>query len=98
MYKAFIRLKVRKVIAERDIPVERAIDFLKENPDYGVVEDDNGSELSLEELEHVKSFGSIARAGLDSRFTSDGPVSESTDFTVSESIGDNSESSTECDN
>lgn len=57
MYKAYIRLKVRKVIAEKDIDLERAINFLKENPKYGVIEED-GVGKTLEELQDAKNIGS----------------------------------------
>jgi hypothetical protein len=72
-------MKVRKVIAEKDIPIERAIRFLKENPKFGVIIDNNLNEVSLEELENAKDFRPEIRIGSDNNSTAGREVSESSD-------------------
>lgn len=84
LYKGFIRQRVRKVTAEVDIPVGRAIQFLKENKD-GIIEDYSGVAYTLEELEDVKSFGSKPRIEPDNTVTSFGSFFEDTSGELSES-------------
>ena len=97
-YKAFIRLNVRKVIAEKDIDKQRAIDFLTENPDTGVIEDYNGKEYKLEELLNVKNIGSENRDELDRVYASGRTVSEDTYRELFAAIEHRTESSSERDN
>lgn len=95
-YTAYIRQKVRKVIAYRELDVETAIKFLKENK-FGVIFQDD-TELTLEELEYVKSLGSETRTEPDNTLASGGKVFKDTDRELSWSDKHNSKSSTDSDN
>lgn len=90
-------MRVRKVIAEKDIPLERAIDFLKENKKYGIVLDSTGTELKLEELEDVKDFGSNPGSEPNSEPSRGREISEDTYSELLEIIRDKTEPSPECD-
>jgi len=98
MYNAFIRLKVRKVIAEKDIPLQRAIDFLKENKKYGVVLDSVGNELKLEELKDAKDFGSNDSIESDNTDERGRTLSESSYREILGIIEDKAKPSSERDN
>lgn len=74
-----------------EIPLWRAIDFLKENPKYGIIEDYDGTAYTKEELEHVKNFGS--NISLESDFDSApaGEIPESSYRELFGTLGDNTE-------
>ena len=91
-------MRVRRVIAEKDIPLERAVDFLKENPDTGVICDSKDNEITLEELTNVESIGSESGTGQDNEFAGGRKISESSYSELFETVGYNSESSSERDN
>lgn len=98
LYKAYIRLhKNRSVLAEADIPLERAIDFLKENPKNGVIVQGK-REIKLEELDNAQNFRSEDKPRLDNPVTGGGEISEDSDRELFESFVSDSESSPECDN
>jgi hypothetical protein len=84
LYKGFIKQRVRKVTAEIDIPLGRAIQFLKENK-QGIIEDYSGTAYTLEELEDVKSFGSKPRIEPSNRPASLGALFENPDSKLFES-------------
>lgn len=90
LYKGYIRQHVRRVLAEADIPLERAIDFLKENPKTGVIVLGT-KELTLEELQNVKDFRSEDRSRPDNEPSSGREVSEDSDRELFESFIDNTE-------
>lgn len=90
LYKGFIRQRVRRVLAEVDIPLERAIDFLEQNK-YGVIFDSSNNEISLEELYNVKDFGRKNRIESDLDDTSSGEVHEDSDRELSFFDWNNSE-------
>lgn len=91
LYKGFIKLRVKKVTAEVDIPLRRAIDFLEENPNFGIIEDENGKPLTLEELKHVKNFGPDVRIGSDYTDAPEGEVPEDSYRELFGTLGDNTE-------
>ena len=97
LFKGFVRFNVRKVICEIDIPVKRAIDFLKESI-YHTIEDSDGVTYNLEELENVKSFGSKDRTQLDITIDPIGEVSKDSYRKLFGTLGNNSEQSSERDN
>ena len=97
MYKGYVRQRVRKVLAEVDIPLERAIDFLKETQ-YGVVFDENNNEVTLEELENAKDFGRKDRAGSYNTDASDEQISESSDRELFRTFTDKTKPSSDGDN
>jgi hypothetical protein len=84
-------MRVKKVCAEQDIPVNRAIDFLEENPEYGIIESEDGTPLTKEELEHVKSFGPDVRIGSDYTDAPIGEVPEDSYRELFGTLGDNTE-------
>jgi len=98
MYKGFVKQHVRKAICEMDIPLKRAIDFLKENPKFGIVEDYSGISYTLEELENAKNFEPEFKPELDNTVTGGEPLFEDTYRELLGTLADNSKSSPECDN
>ena len=98
LYKAFIKQRVRKATAEVDIPLERAIRFLEENPKFGIIEDLEGTAFTIEELKDVKSFGSDVRIGQDIEPATREEIFESSDTELFETTRDRTEPSTERNN
>jgi len=96
-YTAYVRANKRKLIAEKEITLERAIDFLKETK-YGVIIGDSGKEYTIEELKDVKNIRSLPGIGPSDFVTSGGEVPENPYRELLESARDNAEPSTECDN
>jgi len=96
-YKAYVKANKRKLVCEIEIGLERAIDFLKETK-KGIIEDDDGLQYTLEELKDVKNIRSLPGIGASNLVTSREPVLEDSYRELFESIGDNTEPSTECDN
>lgn len=98
LYKGYIRYNPnRAVLAEADIPLERAIDFLKENPKRGVIVQGR-RELQLEELQNAQNFRSEDKPRFDNPITGGGEVSEDSNRELFESFISDPESSPECDN
>ncbi len=97
LFNAYIRLKVRKVIAEKDIPVDRALDFLEENPEYGVIARAN-KEFTKEELLNVKDLGPELGDGPYYSVGTGKKISESTYRELFETTGYNPKSGPERDN
>ena len=97
LFKGFVKFNVRKNLCEIDIPVDRAIDFLKENK-YNIIEDEDGETYTQEELENVKSFGSKDRTEFDKSVDPKGTIPEDSYRKLFGTLGDNSESSSERDN
>lgn len=91
LYNAYVQVHVRKVIAHRELDVQGAIDFLKDNPKHGVITDTSNNEISLEELKNAKNFGSSDRTGPDNPDVSVAEVSEDSYRELFELAGDNSE-------
>lgn len=96
-YNAYVQQRVRKVIAYRDIDLEDAIQFLIENK-YGVIDDQNGTSCTLEELKNVKNIGPEFGAGPDYTITSGEQVPEDSYRELSRTAPDNPESSPDGDN
>lgn len=93
----YIQQRVRKVIAWRDLTVDAAIDFLKNNK-YAIVEDDDGNTLTLEDLEYAKNIESRPGTESDNTASSGGQVSEDSYRELFGIIADNPESSSDSDN
>lgn len=89
LFNCYIKAKVRKVIAEREVSAERARDFIRSN-EKAYVEDIDGREYSLadllnlkEEEQNAESVGSDDRIGQDYSIGSFGTFSEDTDRELS---------------
>ena len=90
LYSGYIKQNVRKVIAEKDIPLDRAINFLLENK-FGVILDSQYRVCTLEELEDVKSISTRAGSGEDSGFKFGDEIPEGANTEVSWFTRDNTE-------
>lgn len=90
LYKAYVRERIRVVLAEADIPLWRAIEFLNECSN-GVIISSDGVEHTKEELQNVKDFGSKSGTKSYSPAPSDGALFEDTDSELSGSSEDNPE-------
>lgn len=97
MYRAFVQPKVRKVICESGITLDRAIHFLKET-EHGIIEDFDGRQYTIEELKNVKNIRSLPGIGASSFPAGGEEVHEDSDRELFESVRDNAEPSSECDN
>lgn len=82
LYSAFVKANKRELMVETDIPLARAIDFLKETP-RGIIKDYDGITYTQEELENVKSVRPEPRDKRDSYFASGDSVPESSDRELS---------------
>jgi hypothetical protein len=96
MYIGYVKANKRKIICEKDIGLDRAIDFLKETR-FGLISDGK-KEYTLKELEHVKDLRSLPGTGPGDLPTSGEPVHEDTHRELLKSLRDYSESSPKCDN
>jgi hypothetical protein len=97
-YKAYIKANKRKLIVEADINYQRALDFLSETKN-GIIVDNTGKEFtSKEELEYVKSIGSLPGIGADSIPASRKEVHEDPHRELLETLRDYTKSSSERDN
>ena len=97
MYNAYVRSNKRMLKAEVGIPLERAIDFLNETKN-GVIMDTDNREYTKEELEYVKSVGSLPGFGEDNPLAGGGEISEDPNRELFSFIRDHAESSSERDN
>jgi hypothetical protein len=78
LYSCYIQLKVRKVIAEKDVPFERACHFF--NNKGAVVSDSSGNFYKTkEELKDAQSIRPTAGIELNSSTASFGTLSEDPD-------------------
>ncbi len=98
MLNTYIKKKVRKVIASKDVTKDQAIRFLKTNPIFGVVADENGKQYTIEELKNVKSIKPKSGTKSDSAATSRDEISEDTDRELFGSFADYAESTSSSDN
>ena len=96
LYNAYVKQKVRKVIAYRELDVSSAIRFLKENK-FGIIQDETGLQLTQEELEYAKNVRPESGAGSDYTITSGDPIPESSDRELFGSTTDPTESSSDGD-
>ncbi len=90
LYLAYVQPMKRRVLAEADIPLERAIDFLNETPS-GVISDGT-RDYTREELENVKSFGTKTGNREDSPAPRRESLFEDPDRELPEFVRDNSKS------
>ena len=96
-YTAYVKANKRRIIAEKDINYKRALDFLKETK-HALVVDKSGREFtSKEELEYVKSIGSLPGIGADSIPASRREVHEDSHRELLETLRDYTKSSPERD-
>jgi len=96
MYNAYVRANKRKLICEQEIPLERAIDFLKETPHGLIIKGEK--EYTLEELKDVKNIRSLPGIRESDLVTSGTEVHEDPYRELFESVGSDTEPSSECDN
>lgn len=97
LFKAFIKGNKRKLLAEVDIPVERALDWLRDNK-MGLIEDFDEINYNKEELENVRDFGSKDRTELDIAVDPAGEVPEDTYRELFGTLGRHTEPDSERDN
>ena len=95
-YNAYIKQKVRKVIAHRELDVRAAIRFLVEN-NFAIIEDETGLQLTQEELEYVKNVRPESGAGSDNTITSGDEIPEDSGGELFGASTDHPESSTDGD-
>jgi hypothetical protein len=95
-YNAFVQPNKRRVICEKDITLDRAIDFLNETKN-GVILDANDRYYTKEELEYAKSLRSLPGIGKDSFVGSVKTVHEDTDRKLPDFTRYYTESSSERD-
>lgn len=96
-FKGYVKYNIRTVLCEVDIPVERAIDFLKENT-HNFITNEDGLKYNLEELKNVKSFGSKDRVKFDNTLDPIGAVHEDSYRKLFGTLGYNTEPGSERDN
>ena len=101
LYKGLIRANKRTIVAEMDIPIKRAIDFLKATPS-SIIQDESGKEYTLEELirerDNVKSVRPTVGIKRNSEVTGVGSFFEDTDRELPRPTWDRTESRTKRDN
>jgi hypothetical protein len=79
MYDAYVRVNKRRVICEREIDKQRALDFLVEVK-HGLVIREDGFEFIKEELKYyVESFRPNSGVGEDSESSGGGSIHEDSD-------------------
>jgi len=96
MYNAYVKANKRKLVCEREITLGRAIDFLVETKN-GIISDGK-KEYTIEELKNVKSIRSLPGIESSDFVASREPIPEDSYRELFESVGGDSEPSTECDN
>lgn len=97
LYKAYVQPNKRRLLAENEITLKRAKDFLKETKDGLIVDSDGNEYKNIEEL-NAKDFRSLPGLG-ESDFPASGrKVHENSYRELFKTPRDNTEPSSERDN
>lgn len=96
-YTAYIRMNKRKLICEKDINYQRALDFLSETKN-GLIIHDGRECTTKEELEYAKSIRSLPGIGDADVVSSRPEVHEDSHRELLETLRDYTKSSPERDN
>lgn len=98
-FNAFVRTRTRDVLAEKEISLARAIDFLKETENGVCINIETLQEYQhKEELENVKSVRSKSKSGTDHFAASRSKVHEDSYRELFETARNNTESSSKRNN